>query len=298
MALSFVDAHHHFQDIESHYYPWLCDKDLEPKLEGDLAPIRRNYLAGDYLKDLELIDLVKSVHVQNGWNPRDPVGETLWLQGLADRHGFPHAIVAYADLAAKDVQSVLEGHLACPNVRGIRQILNWHEDMRFRVAPRSDLMKESAWRRGFELLSRYGLNFDLQIYWPQMADALDLASSFPNTLIILNHFGMPIDRSGDGIKAWAAALQNLAQAENVIVKLSGFGLGHPKWTIADTTAVLLRVVEIFGVERTMFGTNLPVDGLFAEPRKIVEAIENVSTKFNAEEQEKLLRENALAAYRI
>ena len=146
---SFVDAHQHFQDIETHYYPWLCDNDAPPKLKGDLEAIRRNYLPANYFADMASIKLVKSVHVQNGWDPRDPIGETRGLQGLADRDGFPHAIVACADLAAPDVQQVLEAHHAFPHVRGIRQILNWYRDRAFRAAARGDLLDAAAWRRGY-----------------------------------------------------------------------------------------------------------------------------------------------------
>jgi predicted TIM-barrel fold metal-dependent hydrolase len=298
MLPSFVDAHQHFQDIKAHYYPWLCDKDARPKLEGDLTPIRRNYLPDDYQGDLASIGLVKSVHVQNGWDPRDPVGETKWLQGMADQHGFPHAIVAYADLAAPNVQSVLEAHHAFANVRGIRQILNWHDNPMLRVARSPDLMDDAAWRRGFALLARHEMSFDLQIYWPQMESALQLAKSFPDTLLILNHFGMPIDRSSSGIKAWARALQNLAQAPNVMVKLSGFGLGHPAWAMEDTAPLLKQTIDMFGPSRVMFGTNLPVDRLFAEPQRIIKIIASVAKGFSVHESQMLLSSNAERTYQI
>ena len=294
----FVDAHQHFQDIETHYYPWLCDDGAPPKLEGDLTPIRRNYLGPDYLADMASIKLVKSVHVQNGWDPRYPAGETRWLQGLADRGGFPHAIVAYADLAAPGVQAVLEAHHAFPNVRGIRQILNWHDDRVFQVAPRAGLMDDAAWRRGYSLLQRYGMSFDLQIYWTQMDEAYRLARDYPETLLILEHFGMPVDRSADGVKSWAAALQRLAQAPNVVMKLSGLGLGHPHWTVEDTAPLLRRAIDIFGTDRAMFGTNLPVDLLFSSAARIILAYEAVLESYTPAEQDALFHSNALRTYRI
>lgn len=58
--LTFVDAHHHLQDIENHYYPWLTDKNAAPKLEGDPEPIRRNYLPVDYLADVATGNVVKT----------------------------------------------------------------------------------------------------------------------------------------------------------------------------------------------------------------------------------------------
>lgn len=294
----FVDSHQHFQDIEKHYYPWLCDVGRPAQLEGDLTPIRRNYLPADYLDDLKPVRLVKSVHVQNGWDPLDSVGETCWLQGLADQDGFPHAIVAFANLAAPDVAAILEAHRAFPNVRGIRQILNWHHDPSLRIAPQADLMDDSSWRHGFGLLSQYGLSFDLQIYWPQMSVAWRLAKSYPDTLIILNHFGMPIDRSPEGISSWAAALAQLAQAPNVMVKISGLGLGHPNWTVQDTAPLLQRAIDIFGVDRAMFGTNLPVDRLFSKTEQIFSAYDAALKNFTSEEREALLQLNAESAYRI
>lgn len=296
--LQFVDAHHHFQDIESHYYPWLCDKEAPAKLEGDISPIRANYLPEDFFRDLSSTDLIKSVHVQNGWDPRDPVGETRWLQVLADRTGFPNAIVAYADLAAADVAQLLAAHCESANVRGIGQILNWHDNPALRVATRSDLMDDDMWRRGFACLGKFALSFDLQIYWTQWKQAYRLAMDFPGTILLLNHFGMPIDRSPEAIAGWDAALCRLAELPNMMIKLSGVGLGHPKWAIDDTAPLLRRAIGIFGVERSMFGTNLPVDSLFAKPARIIECYANVLQGFDAAERLALTTTNAERAYRI
>lgn len=294
----FVDAHQHFQDLDAHDYPWLCDLNAPPKLEGDLAAIRRNYLPADYRSDLAAVDLVKSVHIQNGWDPADPVGETRWLQALADRQGLPQAIIAYADLAAPDVAAVLEAHAACPNLRGIRQILNWHEEPIFRVAPSADLMDDPRWRRGFAALARHGLSFDLQIYWPQMDAALRLARAFPDTLILLNHMGMPIDRSAAGLASWAAAIGRLAAAPNVMIKISGLGLGQPRWTIEDTVPLIRRAIDLFGVTRAMFGTNLPVDRLFASGAAILAAYATAIQGGSDDERKSLFQTNAERAYRI
>lgn len=196
----FIDAHHHVQDLTHHPYPWFSDENAPAKLEGDLAPIRHDYLPRDYRADLTTVDLVKSVHIQHGWDTSDPVGETHWLEGIAEAEGLPDAIVVYADLAASDVNATLEAHASHSRVRGVRQILNWHGNPRFCVAPRPDLMNDSDWRSGYRRLRDYGLSFDLQIYWPQIDDALHLAADFPDTLVILNHFGMPIDRSSEGVR--------------------------------------------------------------------------------------------------
>ncbi len=296
--LQFVDAHHHFQDIKSHYYPWLCDDDAAPKLEGDIGPIRRNYLPEEFFSDLSSARLIKSVHVQNGWDPSDPVGETRWLQTLADRTGFPNAIVAFADLATPGVERLLAAHCESANMRGIRQILNWHHDPALRVAGRSDLMDDDAWRSGFACLGKFALSFDLQIYWTQWEQACRLARDFPGTTILLNHFGMPIDRSPEAIAGWEVALARLAELPNMMIKLSGVGLGHPAWTIDDTAPLLRRAIDIFGVERAMFGTNLPVDTLFAKPTRIIACYARVLQGFAPSERAALAMGNAERAYRI
>ena len=292
-----VDAHQHFQSLSDAAYPWL-DPDRPEPLEGDLTPIRRDYLPADYRRDMLGLGIVKTVHVQNGRNPHDPLDETRWLSAPAEREGMPDAIVAYADLAEPDAERLLEAHASFPRVRGIRQILNWHEEPRLRSAPGPDLMESQQWRRGFARLAALGLSFDLQLYWPQMDMALALARAFPDTAIVLEHFGMVEDRSTEGLSRWRPAISRLAQAPNVSVKLCGFGLGAPAWTLDDTLPLLHHTLEAFGPTRTMVGTNMPVDLLFAAPRKIVSAMHAAVRDLSRHERSAVLRSNAESFYRI
>lgn len=294
---SIVDAHQHFQDLATASYPWL-DPDRPEPLEGDLSPIRRDYLPADYKRDMAGLGVVKTVHVQNGRNPADPLDETRWLEALAEKEGMPDAIVAYADLADPEVGKLIETHAAFPRVRGIRQILNWHDEPRLRAAPGPDLMESVAWRAGFRRLALLGLSFDLQLYWPQMDTALDLARAFPDTAIVLDHFGMVADRSADGLAGWRAATRRLAEAPNVCVKLCGFGLGNPAWNLDDTLPLLHHALETFGPARTMVGTNIPVDLLFAPPRKIVGALRAAVAELSSSERTAILRRNAERFYRM
>jgi predicted TIM-barrel fold metal-dependent hydrolase len=180
----------------------------------------------------------------------------------------------------------------------VRQILNWHDEPRFRVAARPDLMTSADWRRGYARLRRFGFSFDLQIYWPQMGDARRLAADFPDTTIVLDHFGMPIDRSVDGLSSWRASLTRLAEAPNVQVKLSGLGLGNPLWSLDDTTPILKETIDIFGVARCMLGTNLPVERLFGPPGKTFEAFHALSLGLSEHERDAIYRSNAQRVYRL
>ena len=95
-----VDAHHHLWDLRANYYPWLSDR-IGPRMYGDYASVRRDYLVQDFRADIGTLPVRKSVHVPAEHDARDPVRETRWLQAVAGAPGsggYPHAIVAYADL--------------------------------------------------------------------------------------------------------------------------------------------------------------------------------------------------------
>ena len=155
-------------------------------------------MPGRVLTGLGHRHIVKSVHVEAGADPSDPVRETRWLQSVADRHGFPHAIVAHADLAADDVAATLEAQRGFANVRGIRMLTRRPGELRT-DDPGGSLMGDPAWRRGFARLGALGLSFDLQASPPFMAEAAVLAADFPDVPIALTHAGLPLDRSADGL---------------------------------------------------------------------------------------------------
>ncbi len=294
-----VDTHFHLQDLERHAYPWLDPGSTPPDVFGEhFGRLRRSYRIEDYLADAADLGLVKAVHVENGVDLADAVAETLWLQSIADRHGFPHAIVAQVPLDDPGVAQTIEAHRQAKNLRGVRHILNWHADPRLRFAPAPDLIASDGWRRGFSLLERHGLSFDLQIYPSQLAAALDLAHAFPDTQIILCHLGMPIGRSSEELQDWEGAMRNFAGADNVGVKLSGFALGQGGWTLATMRPLIFKVVEIFGVDRCMFASNFPVDRLYSTYRALVEAFETVVAEFSPAEAARLLSVNAERVYRI
>jgi predicted TIM-barrel fold metal-dependent hydrolase len=294
-----VDTHFHLQDLERHAYPWLDPGSTPPDVFGeDFGRLRRSYRIEDYLADVAGLGLVKAVHVENGVDLADAVAETLWLQSIADRHGFPHAIVAQVLLDDPGVGQKIEAHRQAKNLRGVRHILNWHADPRLRFAPAPDLIASDDWRRGFSLLERYGLSFDLQVYPGQLAAALDLARAFPRTQIVLCHLGMPIGRSPDELLDWESAMRDFARADNVAVKLSGFALGPGRWTLERMRPLVLKVVEIFGVDRCMFASNFPVDRLYSTYQELLGAIESVIAEFSPAEAARLLSVNAERVYRI
>jgi predicted TIM-barrel fold metal-dependent hydrolase len=293
-----IDSHHHLWDLGRNKYPWLQEQLLTQRLEGDIRKIAEDYLLKDYLADVRNHHVVKSVHVECGWDPSNPGGETAWLQRIADEHGFPHGIVARATLDAPDVEHILEGHVRYKNVRGIRHAVNWHPDPTRTYVNRPDLIRTDEWRRGFALLRRFNLSFDLQLYPAQMADATALAHAYPDVLIILNHTGMPVDRDQEGLRLWRNGVQQLAAAANVVVKISGLGIVDWNWTVESIRPFVLQTIEAFGVDRCMFASNFPVDKLYSDFDTLYAAFREITAGFSAGERRMLFHDNAARYYRL
>ena len=238
------------------------------------------------------------MHVETEWDPADPVGETRWLQEIIAASGLPSAIVAQARLDRDDVEQVLAGHAAFARVRGIRHkpAAAPSPDRVERGAPGS--MGDPKWRRGYAMLARHDLSFDLQTPWWHLAEAAELARDVPDTQIILNHTGLPSDRSEAGLAGWREAMRKLAQAPNVACKISGLGQPGRPWTVAGNGPIVLDTIEIFGVERCMFASNFPVDSLIADFDTIFDGFKTIVAGFSPGEQTALFHDNAVRFYRL
>jgi predicted TIM-barrel fold metal-dependent hydrolase len=267
--MDIVDAHHHLWDLKQGRYPWLQGPPVKLTI-GDYADIRRDYTVAHLEADIAGHGVVASVHVQADWDEHaDPVEETAWLQSVADTHGFPHAIVAYADLAAPDVARTLERHCAYRNMRGIRML---------RPGPAlpgvigaAAMFDDARWRAGFALLAKHDLSFDMRVTTPEMAAALRLARDFPQVPIIVNHLAFAPGRDPTLAEAWREGVAALAGCANVTMKISGFAIVDRAWTLDAIRPWVAFALERFGPERCLFGSNYPVDRLGATYARIVEA---------------------------
>jgi predicted TIM-barrel fold metal-dependent hydrolase len=284
VSLQIADAHQHFWDPRVNYHPWLCDENPVAFRYGDYSALRRPYLPPDYFADARGHDVAKTVYVETEWNRRDPLGETAWVERLRRETGFPTVMVAQAWLDREDAAHVLERQAAFSFVRGIRH------------KPRGGAMRDERWRAGYALLERFGLRFDLQTPWSELGDAVDLCRAFPGTQLVLNHAGLPADRSAAGIAGWTRALCALAECPNAAIKISGIGMPGERWTAALNRDVVLRAIESFGVERAMFASNFPVDGLCARFDEIYSGFREIVRDFPVVEQRMLFHDNAVRIY--
>lgn len=296
--LTLVDAHMHLWDLKRIRYPWLTPP-LPVGITGDVTAIARDYLLDDYLRDAADggVHPVKIVHIEAGANPADALAETRWLQHTADARGFPQAIVAHAELEKPDAVALLRQHAAHRNVRGIRQILNWHPDPVKTYTPRN-LLEDDAWHAGFAQLARHDLSFDLQIYPAQMPAAARLAARHPNTPLILNHTGMPLDKGAEGLAVWRSGMRLLAAQPNVAAKISGLAMLDWHWSGESLRPFVLETLEIFGAARTMLASNFPVDRLFGTFGRYFEVYGQILGGASAAERADLFGGTAEHIYRI
>jgi predicted TIM-barrel fold metal-dependent hydrolase len=159
-------------------------------------------------------------------------------------------------------------------------------------------MRTTQWRRGFAMLASRGLTFDLQLYPHQMDEAVELATDFPGTGIVLNHAGMPVDRSAEGFALWRNGMRALASHDNVSVKISGLGMVDHHWTVDSFRPVVEDVIDTFGISRAMFASNFPVDRLYSSYEAVWEAFREITAPFSFDERLALFSSNAERIYRI
>jgi predicted TIM-barrel fold metal-dependent hydrolase len=296
-AIPFVDAHVHLWDLSHIHYPWLTPPFDNTGPNGSTEPIAVDYGVAAYRRDAARWNLCGAVHIDAGAEPSQALDETRWLEAQAADHGLPNAIVAFAPLQDPDVERHLAAQAAHPHVRGIRQIVNWHVDPKRTYTP-SDITQDDAWWRGYGLLGRYGLSFDLQCYAGQMAGLAPLVQRHPDIPVIINHLGMPIPAEREGMTRWRHGIRALAACPNVSIKISGLGFIQRDWTYESVTPILREVIDVFGTNRAMIASDSPTDTLFAPFDRYLEAYHAFAAAYSEEERRDLFGRNANRIYRL
>ncbi len=260
-AVTLIDAHHHLWDLSQRKHPNLIGESRHDFFMGDDSAIRRDYLAEDYRRDAAGHNVLTSVHCEAEWDRADQIGETRWVTGVNQQSGFPGAIVAHAWFDRENAEEVIAAQAGFPLVRGIRSkpVTAPSPDRIVPGAPGT--MQDERWLRGFALLEKYRLSWDLRVPFWHLDEAAAVARAFPDTPVVLNHTGFPWDRSEEGLAAWRSGMEALAREPNVHVKISEFGLRDRAWDYESNRRVVLDALAIFGIERAIFASNFPVAGL-------------------------------------
>jgi len=289
--------------IDSHFHiwrqkdlPWLIGP-MVPRIFGPYEPIRRDYPISEFLADQAGAGVEKAVYVQTNWAREQYFEEASWVQRTADETGWPHAIVAYADMSVEDVRPQLDRLKAIPLVRGVRMQLHWHETPQYRFAPSATQVLDPAVRRNVARLKDYGLSFDLQLFPAQMRDGATLVAENPGTDFILAHTGMLTDRDEATVEAWREGLRALAAHPNVSAKLSGLGTFVHQNDPDLIRFIVNEAIAIFGADRLMFGSNFPIEKLWTDHASLIAAHRAAVAGYSQVDQADILWNTATRVYR-
>jgi len=294
----FVDTHHHLWDLDKIHYPWLTARGVT-RFFGDPTPIQHNYLVNDFLDDIGDLPVTKSVHIQVGADIPDSVRESHWLQSEAERtpQGMPNAIIAFCDLGATGAAETLDAHAEFGNLRGVRQIVGRSPNEKSKSGDRL-LLDDPVWRRNLASLPSRQLSFDLQLIPAQLPAVADILAEMPDLKVALCHCGSPHDQSAAGLAFWREGLARLAKLSNVFCKLSGFCMFEQNWNAERVRQTALTAIDVFGVERCMFGSNFPVEKLYVSYQELYACYLDIIDNFSETEKEALMAGNARQFYRL
>ncbi len=310
-----IDPHHHFWDRDSRY---LFDELLKDTRSG------HNIRATVYMQ-------CRSMYRADGPPEFAPVGETEFVNGIAAMstsgdYGpvrICQGIIGYADLLLGDrAGAVLDAQMMAGNgrFRGIRNSSVWHEDQNIRgtpIAPPKGLLLDAKFRQGFAGLAPRGLTFDGWMWWTQLGEFASLADKFPDTVMIIDHFGgvlgigVHTGKRGDEFPAWQAAIRDLARRPNVSVKLGGLamrttGFGYREKPSPMESSELAKLwnpyfqtcIEAFGVNRCMFESNFPVDKVCVRYDTLWNAFKRLAADMTRQEKSALFFDSAARVYKL
>jgi len=318
--LPICDPHHHL---------WVSRPDqVDPR-----------YLLDDLLADTNSgHNIVSTVYIECGSEYREdgpealkPVGEIEFVDAIAEvsatgAHGptrVAAGIIGHANLALGDeVAPVLEAQIEAGGgrFRGIRHSVPWDasDDVPVIRGPKPPhLLIDDTYRAGFTHLQRLGLSYEAWLYHPQIPELTDLARTFPDTTIILNHLGGVLGvgpyagKREEIFATWKADVAELAACPNVVAKIGGLnmevnGFGwheKPKPPSSEELMAATRpyyeyMIELFGIGRCMFESNFPVDKLSGGYGVLWNSFKRLAADYSADEKATLFHDTATRIYRI
>ena len=279
--MKIVDTHQHLWDKDLFHYAW-----LEP-----LPVLDRSFRLSDYSEATRGLEIAKTVFVECDVEEAQLLDEALHVLRLAnDSRNRIAGVVASGRPEQDGFKAYLDKVSGHPQLKGIRRILHTHPD---------ELGQGKMFIENVARLASYGLSFDLCVLARQLPVALQLASRCPDVAFVLDHCGVP-DIKGQALDPWRAQTSELSKLPNVSCKISGLvAYADPaNWQSEDLRPFLDHVLESFGWDRVMFGSDWPVCNLTASYQRWVATLLSLTEAAGEANQRKLFHDNALRIYRL
>ena len=278
-----IDSHVHLWDPTRFRMPWLDGNERIGKPFG-LAEFRE-HSAG--------IEVDGIVYLQVEVTPPYALLEAKWVADLPPAGPPVLGIVPWAPLEDGDrARSFLDAMVAIdPRIKGIRRLYQTEPDLDFCIRP--DFI------RGVQILTEYGLSFDLGVFHQHLKNSITLVRACPEVSFVLDHIGKP-DIKGKMQEPWRSEIRALASLPNVVCKVSGMVTeADPEtWTTEDLRPYIEHVLEAFGEDRVMFGGDWPVVLMGSSYRRWVESLDQITVGLSDGAKRKLWNENARRIYRL
>jgi L-fuconolactonase len=271
-----LDSHQHFWRYNPAHQVWMTDA---------MEVLRRDYLPDELEPLLATIQFDGTIAVQ----ARQMVEETEWLLQLSEQYDFIKGIVGWVDLGSPALGEQLERFSRHSKLVGVRHVVHDEPDDQFMLLP--------AFRRGIARLSDIGLTYDLLLFPKHLPVAAKLVAEFPGQPFVLDHIAKPAIRDGQ-ISPWAENLKRLAEFSNVFCKLSGMvtEAEWKRWRAEDFHRYLDVVMEAFGTQRVMIGSDWPVCTLSGDYESTMRIVMDYTRQFLPTTREAILGGNCARFY--
>lgn len=275
--MTIIDTHQHFWKYDPVNYSWIND---------EMQVIRRDFLPGDLAVVLKENKVQGCVAVQADQTE----AETDWLLELAAKNDFIQGIVGWVDLRSNAIEQRLQHYAQFKKLKGFRHVLQGEEP---------SFMLQKDFLNGISKLNQFGFAYDILIFPQHLSAALQLVEQFPQQRFVVDHVAKPYIKDGK-IDGWKAGMQQLAQHSNVYCKISGMvtEADWKTWTADQLKPYIDVVVESFGIDRIMYGSDWPVCLVASSYNKWIETVQNYFASFSTEEQEKVFSSNAIKFYQL
>jgi L-fuconolactonase len=272
-----VDAHQHFWNYDASRDAWITD---------EMSVLKKDYLPAQLFEEFKRHNIDGCVSVQASQSEK----ETLFLNELAGKYSWIFGVVGWVDLQNKNIEERLEYFSSFKKIKGWRHILQ---------SEATGFMQRREFLNGIKMLSRYRFTFDILIYPHQIAEATELVKQFPSQQFIVDHLAKPAIRNAE-FERWSKDMKSLSEYTNVYCKLSGM-VTEAKWNAwrdQDFTPYLDAVVNYFGTERLVYGSDWPVCLLSADYGVQLKIVEQYFSSFSQHEQSKVFGDNARRFYSL
>ncbi len=276
--MQIIDSHQHFWKYDSVTHNWITD---------EMSVLQKNFLPGDLLPIYEHYSISGCIAVQSDQSD----AETQFLIDLASRNEFIKGVVGWVDLRAENIHEQLEAYKQIKILKGFRHVLQ-SEEVR-------DMMLGKNFQKGIKALEEYGFTYDILILTDQLSYAEKFVDLFPQQKFVLDHMAKPGIKMHD-IEGWKKNISLLASRKNVFCKISGMvtEASLTEWQYQDFIPYIDVVVETFGLDRIMFGSDWPVCLLAGSYGEILNIVQTYFSTFSKSEQQKVFADNAVQFYNL